>query len=71
MTIDDRQLPDGDCRLEVSVTHFPPLDWTGLPLSGLVRGVISSDHRKVGTRVPSINFGALTWSWDDTSKAQV
>ena len=43
----DRQPPDDDCRLEVSVMYLPARDWTGLPLSKLVQEVVDGDHRDV------------------------
>jgi hypothetical protein len=32
----DRQPPDDNCTLEVSLTRLPPIDWSGLPLSQLI-----------------------------------
>ena len=32
----DRQPPDDNCTLEVSLIRLPPIDWSGLPLSQLI-----------------------------------
>jgi hypothetical protein len=37
----DKQPPDDDCTLAVSVMHLPPADWSKLPLGDLRRPVIS------------------------------
>ena len=36
----DRQPPDDNCRLEVSLIRHPPIDWSGLPLPKLIREVV-------------------------------
>ena len=43
----DKQPPDDDCRLAVSVMRLPPIDWSGLRLSALVQQVLDGDERKV------------------------
>jgi hypothetical protein len=30
-----REPPDDDCRLEVSFTRLPPIDWSGMPVAEL------------------------------------
>jgi hypothetical protein len=37
----DRQPPDDNCRLEVSLMRHSQIDWTGLPLDQLILGVIA------------------------------
>jgi hypothetical protein len=43
----DRQPPDDDCRLAVSYIHLPEIDWSGLPISELVRQVVEGDERGI------------------------
>ena len=43
----DGKPPNDDCRLEVSVWYLAPLDWSGLPLSKLVREVVEGDERDI------------------------
>ena len=45
----DRQPPDDDCRLEVSLLRHSQTDWTGLPLEQLILGVVAE---KPGDTVP-------------------
>ena len=46
----DRPPPDDNCTLEVSVAHLPPIDWTGLPLGGMLAEAIRGDDRGVISR---------------------
>jgi hypothetical protein len=46
----DKEPPDDDCALEVSVTHLAPIDWTGLSLAYMLREVSSTEYR-----------GPVTW----------
>ncbi len=41
----DRQPPDDNCRLEVSLIRHPPIDWSGLPLPQLIREVVKDGPR--------------------------
>lgn len=41
----DREPPDDDCRLEVSFTRLPPVDWSGLPVEQLLDTAVGSDTR--------------------------
>jgi hypothetical protein len=41
----DKEPPDDDCALEVSVTHLPAIDWTGLSLGYMLREVSSQEQR--------------------------
>jgi len=44
----DRQPPDDDCTMQLSVFHLPPqVDWSGLSLSMLVGELIRKDSRGV------------------------
>jgi len=46
----DRQPPDDDIHLEVSIIRLPPADWSGLPLRDLIPAAISGDHRNIRSR---------------------
>jgi hypothetical protein len=41
----DRQPPDDNCRLQVSLIRHTPVDWSGLPLSSLIREVVKNGPR--------------------------
>jgi hypothetical protein len=43
----DRQPPDDNCRLEVSLLRHPQIDWSGLPLDQLLRNsaALNSDEK--------------------------
>jgi hypothetical protein len=43
----DKQPPDDDCRLAVSIMRLPPIDWSALRLSELVQQVLDSEERDV------------------------
>jgi hypothetical protein len=38
----DREPPEDDCRLEVSHTRLPPVDWSGLPVERLLDTAVGS-----------------------------
>jgi len=43
--------PDDNCRLESSILHLPPgLDWSGLRLTDVLRGLLELDRRGVISR---------------------
>src|ERR1700686_139077 len=46
----DRQPPDDDIHLEVSIMRLPPADWNELPLRDLIPAAISGDHRDIRSR---------------------
>lgn len=46
----DRQPPDDDIHLEVSIMHLPSIDWGGLPLRDLIPAAISGDARDIQAR---------------------
>ena len=46
----DKQPPDDDCTLAVSVMHLPPADWSKVPLADLVRKLTEHDSRAVTSR---------------------
>ncbi len=39
----DRQPPDDNCTLEVSLIRLPPVDWSGLPLSQLILQTVTDE----------------------------
>ena len=43
----DRQPPDDNCRLEVSLLAHSQIDWTGLPLDKLLRDAVRSPSEEV------------------------
>src|SRR5690242_13149408 len=43
----DRQPPDDNCTLEVSVMYLPDIDWSGLSLRPLLQEVLKDDSRGV------------------------
>lgn len=43
----DRQPPDDDCTLQLSLFRLPPRDWSGLPLGPVLLDIIGKDGRDV------------------------
>lgn len=43
----DKEPPDDDCTLAVSVMRLPPGDWSGLPVATLVKQLVEHDRREV------------------------
>ena len=63
----DKEPPDDDCRLEVSYTRLPPVDWSGLPVEQLLDTAIESDTRAVESRAPSVSVmrGEMRLAWTE------
>lgn len=63
----DREPPDDDCRLEVSFTRLPPIDWSGLAVEQLLKTATEGDTRPVESRaaVVSVRRGALRLAWTE------
>ncbi len=61
----DKQPPDDDCTLALSVMHLPPADWSKLPLAGLVGQVTEHDKRQVTARgeIVDVKRTDLELSW--------
>ena len=61
----DRQPPDDNCRLEVSLMRLPPIDWSGLPLSTLIQEVVNGDHRNLAGKgdIHSVQRLDLELAW--------
>ena len=41
----DREPPDDDCTLALTVMRLPPADWSGMPVAGLVASLVEADRR--------------------------
>ena len=51
ITIRDREAPDDDCLLQLSIWHLPEgVDWTGLPIARLLEEATNDDSRGSITR---------------------
>ena len=63
----DAAPPDDNCRLEMSCTRLPPIDWSGLPLAQLLQDVVAGDHREVIStgEIVSINRRDLRLVWTE------
>lgn len=61
----DVEPPDDTCTLAVSYIRLPPIDWSGLPLSQLVRTVVEDDEREVLSKgeVVEVKRPDLEISW--------
>lgn len=46
----DKQPPDDNCRLACSYIRLPPIDWSGLALSELIRVATEGDERELTIR---------------------
>jgi hypothetical protein len=65
----DKQPPDDDCVLEVSVTHLAPLDWSDLSLAFLLREAAGKDMPGPVTKEGEIveeKRGDLEIAWKGT-----
>lgn len=48
MQLYDRQPPDDNCRIEISVMELNPrIDWSGLPLRQILPDILKDDSRKL------------------------
>ena len=65
----DRQPPDDNCRLEVSLMRTPPVDWSGLPLSELIQKALNDDATETRGRgeVHTAKRPDLELVWTETS----
>jgi hypothetical protein len=61
----DRQPPDDDIHLEVSIMRLPPVDWSGLPLRDLIPAAISGDKRDIQSRgeIQEAQHGDVEIAW--------
>ena len=66
----DRQPPDDDCTLEVSLIRLPPIDWSGLPLSQLIVQAATDEDAGVRIReadVRQVDRPDLEMVWAETT----
>ncbi len=63
----DREPPDDDCRLEVSYTRLPPIDWSGLPVERLLETAVEGDARRPERRgkTYSVRRHGLRVAWTE------
>jgi hypothetical protein len=63
----DREPPDDDCRLEVSFTRLPPIDWSGMPVEQLLETAVGGDTRGIEGRgrVYSFRRHGLRLAWTE------
>jgi hypothetical protein len=61
----DRTPPDDDCRLELSFVRLPPVDWSGLPVAGLVEAAVGGDERTRDSWAPphDVSRGDMEMAW--------
>jgi hypothetical protein len=68
--INDKEPPDDDCLLQISVHYLPPgIDWSGLPLKTLIEGLPADDdeerHTLTRDQVVEIKRGNLEIAWQE------
>jgi hypothetical protein len=65
----DRQPPDDDIRLEVSIMRLPPRDWSGLRLRDLIPTAIQGDHRDIRSRseIHEARHGDVEIAWIEST----
>jgi hypothetical protein len=63
----DKQPPDDDCTLQLSVFRLPPIDWSGLPLRKLITDLTAKESRGVLSRggVVDVSKGPLEACWTE------
>ncbi len=62
----DRQPPDDDCTLKLSILRLPPgVDWSVMPISRMIREVREDDSRNILSRTEPVDFrrGETDISW--------
>jgi hypothetical protein len=64
----DRQPPDDDIHMEVSLIRLPPADWSGLPLRNLITAAIDGDERDIRSRgeVQEARNGDVELAWTES-----
>ncbi|HEY7030865.1 MAG TPA: hypothetical protein VH482_06040 [Thermomicrobiales bacterium] len=68
--MNDKEPPDDNCLLQVSVHYLPPgIDWTGLPLKNLIEGLPDddTDERRTLSRGETVEIkrGNLEIAWQE------
>lgn len=63
----DKKPPDDECRLACSYLTLPPIDWSGLALSDLIKAATDGDSRKLTMTgdIVSGNRPDLEYAWAD------
>src|SRR5215469_6308142 len=68
----DAKPPDDNCRLACSYLRLPPIDWSGLALSELIKAAMNGDPREavmvgeiVETRRPDLEFAWADFGFID------
>jgi len=61
----DRQPPDDDIHMEVSIMRLPPIDWAGLPLRDLIPSAVHGDERDIQWRgeIQEQRHGEVEIAW--------
>ena len=65
----DRQPPDDDIHMEVSIMRLPPVDWSGLPLRSLIPAAIQGDERDIRSRgeIKEARNGDVEIAWIEST----
>ncbi len=65
----DRQPPEDNCTLQVSLIRLPPIDWSGLPLSQLIEQTVKDDHRDIIGKgdIHNMQRPDLELAWTETT----
>ena len=65
----DKQPPDDDCTLAMSVMRLPPGDWSGLKLSTLVAKLVENDRRGATLRgeIVDVHRADLDLAWAEVA----
>jgi hypothetical protein len=61
----DRQPPDDDIHLEVSILRLPPVDLSGLPVRNMIPAALAGDTRDIRSRgeIQEMRNGDLEFAW--------
>jgi hypothetical protein len=61
----DRQPPDDDIHLEVSILRLPPVDLTGLPVRDMIPAALAGDTRDITSQgeIQEMRDGDLEVAW--------
>jgi hypothetical protein len=65
----DGKPPDDNCRLACSYLHLPPIDWSGLALTDLIKVATEGDERTLtlSGEIAHQRRGDLELAWGDLS----
>ncbi|MDQ2730400.1 MAG: hypothetical protein M3Y56_01970 [Armatimonadota bacterium] len=66
LKVHEKQPPDDDIVLEVSVIYAPPRDWSDLPLPVLLQGILSNNGKPVRAEaIVQVKRPALQYAWTE------